>query len=198
MFNTVQTVLGNYVGKVLEQSDITQIYKALYPANPLPLSANGNFENLTFHHERFHLCVQDVEELCRAHWAETEGHRNDHEMKPNWPYFIDREAHGAYTQFVARNEDGEMVGHMGTEIMRSTQDGRLFAKENALYFKPEYRNGKNALAFGQYCEQCLAAYGVEDLHCSTRDNNNADKLLIRLGFDRIGSLFIKRLSNVRK
>lgn len=121
--------------------------------------------------------------LARAHWSETESYRHQNQpLNPSKDRYVQYEKGGWYKEFTARNESGELVGHIGMYVMPSMHSQCLVASEDTLYILPEYRKGRNALNLMKYVEAEMRKLGVVEISASTKPVNNAGRLLEYMGY----------------
>ena len=150
---------------------------------------------LTFRAERFADVLPELHELHKTHWLETEKHRHGLAMNPDYDAMADQERAGQMLQFTARDCDS-LVGNLRLYIRTSMHTQTLYAVEDTLYLRPEYRAGRNALRFMQYAEACLRAIGVREIRADTKNTAPAGALLMKhMGYQPVATQYVKFLED---
>lgn len=150
---------------------------------------------LTFRAERFADVLPELHELHKTHWLETEKHRHGLAMNPDYDAMADQERAGQMLQFTARDCDS-LVGNVRLYIRTSMHTQTLYAVEDTLYLRPEYRAGRNALRFMQYAEACLRAIGVREIRADTKNTAPAGALLMKhMGYQPVATQYVKFLED---
>lgn len=139
-----------------------------------------------------------------SHWDEAEALTRQHHREvgalPADEFDLDRERYegleklGAMKAFVARNDEGALVGYAVHTLSWHLQFKRTYwAMQDALFVLPGYR-GFGAMRFLVWLDQQLAALGV---HYSYRHvfagRDTYSRALIRMGYREAERGFIRKL-----
>lgn len=154
--------------------------------------------SLKFAIERLQPIWAQILFMASEHWKETEGYRHGQEFAPDaYRYFQFNQMPGAgklsfYTMFTARDA-GKMVGYAGMYVTSSMHTQQVIATEDTWFLLPEYRKGRNALAFYKYVEaECLEA-GVVEIGMTAKLTNGAGRILEYLGYVHSSNQYSKHL-----
>jgi hypothetical protein len=139
----------------------------------------------------------DIMRLATAHWGETEGYRHGQKFSPDaaryWA-FNEMESCGGpfYTMFTARDQ-GRMVGYAGMYVTASMHTQLPIATEDTWFLLPEYRKGRNALAFYKYVEEAMRKRGVIEIGMTAKLTNGAGRIMEYLGYKNVSLQYSKHL-----
>lgn len=139
--------------------------------------------------------LDDLKHLHRRHWDETEVHRHNLQMNPDYARGLELEQQGRYLLLAAIHMDsGEMVGNYGLYLTRSMHTQKLMATEDTLYILPEHRKGRLGVAMIRYAESVLRQLGVEELNVSVKLVNNVGPMIERMGYTPVATQYTKILT----
>lgn len=141
--------------------------------------------------------LPELRTLHAQHWKETETHRHEDEMNPDYDRVLDLEQQGRYFLIVARHDDGTLVGNYGSYLSYSTHTQKLSATEDTLFISAPHRVGRLGVAMIRYCEDTLAQLGVSDLNVSVKKVNNVGAMLERMRYLMVGVQYTKNLEGGR-
>lgn len=142
--------------------------------------------------ERLRDVIDDMHELHKAHWSETEKHRHGLPLKPDYRGMLAMERSGRLIQFTVRTTHGELVGQCRMYLGMSMHTGTLFAEEDTLFLLPQHRGGFLAVHLLRYVERVLVdAVGVREIRADSKLINNADVLMRRLKYQEVATKFVK-------
>lgn len=144
------------------------------------------------HVERFAEIVDELHALHQAHWLETERHRHQLPLAPNYDAMAARERRGHLLQVTARVA-GELVGHVRMYLGLSLHSQTLWAEEDTLYVAPAHRGALLGLRLLRYTEDALRRLGVREINANSKLVNNADVLMRRMGYTPVATQFVKFL-----
>lgn len=153
--------------------------------------------SLRFAVEPLASCWQEVDELARQHWLETEEYRHGQEYNPDWKRYLSSDAAGWYFMCTARpwascTMGAEMVGYGGMWAMPSMHTQKMIASEDTFFLLPDFRKGWNAIRFLKFIEaQCLERGAVE---IGWTDKKGKGALLERLGYKVVASQWSKQVN----
>lgn len=202
---TFREALGSRLGKVitpelaawLEDNAFDRLDKSYEPT----LFAKQTYQGLVFRAERFRDIEAEIHPLHMEQWLETEQHRADKPLNPNYPALHDLERAGKLMQFTARNADGKLVGNIRMYLYNDLHTKTRGAKEDTMYLLPEVRKGFTAIRFWQYMETCLQAIGCFDIYTDSKVLHDADGKITRnvgklneyLGYKHVSNGFYRHL-----
>ncbi len=113
--------------------------------------------------ERFQAILPELEPLHQEHWLETEGHRHEIPLDPDYDAMAADDRAGRMLQFTVRYE-GALVGGLRMYVLMSRHTKTLFAEEDTLFITRAHRGSLLALKLECYAEECLRRVGVRAGH----------------------------------
>lgn len=187
-------LLARFAGQTISYELAVEIVRELFPDqtnDPANFTAQ-DYKGLTFRVERFADIEAEIHALHLAHWQETEAHRHEIAMLPDYEAFKDDERAGRLIQLTARDGD-RLVGNIRMYLYTSRHTQTLAAKEDTFYMLPSRRNGFAAIRFWQYMEACLKTMGVQEITTDSKVVNQVGRLNEYLGYSHIANVFHKYL-----
>lgn len=175
------------IAAAIEVEAFGQSQPAPLPAY-LPHEHNGHVIRV----ERFTAILEELTPLHEAHWQETEKYRHGLTLNPRYDVLAERERAGSLVQIVAR-KDGQITGHFRFFLGESVHTSTLFAEEDTLYIRPEYRGGFLWAALLSYAERIAADMGAIELRANSKVTNNAAVLMRRKKYTPTANQFVKFL-----
>ena len=147
---------------------------------------------LTFAIESLERCWNEIMVVASQHWHETEGFRRGEVFCPSFERYIQCEKIGFFLMFTAR--DGEkLAGYAGMYVTQSMHSQAVISVEDQWFLLPEYRKGRNALAFVKYVEGELAGRGVTAMQMSAKISNGIGKILAYLDYEPVSVVYFKSI-----
>lgn len=189
-------LLARFAGQTISYELAVEIVRELFPeqaydpANFIPQYYKG----LTFRVERFSDIEAEIHALHLAHWQETEAHRHEVAMHPDYEAFKEDERSGKLVQLTARDGD-LLVGNIRMYLYTSRHTQTLAAKEDTFYLLPGHRKGFAAIRFWQYMEACLKSIGVQEITTDSKVVNQVGRLNKYLGYSHIANVFHKYIQS---
>ncbi len=148
---------------------------------------------VVFSQETYSDILEEYEVILKEHYPSldwSEG-KIDHD--------VDVEKYALLTKtgnlgiFTAR-KDGVLVGYCSVIAdYHLHHKGLLFASTDSFYLKKEYRVGRTGIMFLDYVKDRLKELGVDVFSIQSRALYKTDKLLKRLGFTEVETVFAKIL-----
>jgi L-amino acid N-acyltransferase YncA len=145
---------------------------------------------LTYAVESLSQVIHEAQRLWRQHWLETEGYRDIQGYNPDFSQFLRLDEVGWFRQYTARDEKGELVGHLGFIVHKSRHTSLPSAVEDYFYLVPEARQGMNALKLLRFAVADLKQQGVCEIGMSSKLSNDIKPLLKRAGFKHVTEFFM--------
>jgi len=136
----------------------------------------------------------DILRLASEHWSETEGYRHGQVFAPDAYRYFQYNDIGFYLMFTARDE-GRMVGYAGMYVTPSMHTQQIIATEDTWFLLPDYRKGRNALAFHRFVEDEMQRRGVVEIGMTAKLTNHAGKILEYLGYKPVSLQYSKHLKS---
>lgn len=136
-------------------------------------------------------CWDEVMELARLHWEETEQYQR-HPLNPDKERYLHYNDTGYHRQYTVRDE-GRLVGHAGMYLSRSMHTQVVMATEDTWYLLPEYRKGRNAIRFYRFIEDDLREHGVQEIHMSAKLSNSSGRIMEYLGYEFVQKGYLKHV-----
>ncbi len=137
----------------------------------------------------------EIIELGKMHWAETQQYRHNQPYNPRYDRYAPYANSECYIQFTARDE-GKLVGFCGVYIVPSMHTQSLMATEDAWYLHPDYRRGWNAVSMFRFMEEECKRRGVVEISLTTPMGLNSGVICKRLKYTPIATVWSKRVESV--
>ena len=148
---------------------------------------------VTVQHEAFESIKHEIKELLEDHWQEIALYQDHIKLNPNWKEYARLSAAGALRIFTVRSDE-KMVGYFVLVVSQSLHySDHLFATNDVIYIKPEFRKGTAGWQLIKFAEAKLKAEGVTLMTVNTKVHAPFDPLMERLEFDYIERLYAKLL-----
>jgi hypothetical protein len=129
--------------------------------------------------------------MLEGHWDEVEWGKEDVPLNPNLATYEMAAKHGAVSFFSMRDE-GELVGYaVFWTHGHPHHDGKIFAINDLLYVKPEYRRSALVDGFLMFCEQELVLIGCDVMTVSMKTNHDHPGLMGIHGFTATEKIYSK-------
>lgn len=135
--------------------------------------------------------LSEMVPLLHAHWREI-AHYSDIPLAPDFDAYRAMVASGALRVFTARDALG-LVGY-AVWIVRNAPHyaGSRQAVQDILFLEPAAR-GLNGIRFLRWCDQALAAEGVQVAHHHVKMAHNWGPILERMGYEAVDVIYSRRL-----
>lgn len=148
----------------------------------------------TTYQQEFLLSVkQEIEPLLEEHWNEVSNNRDVIKLNPDWDTYYILEEQGMLHIFTAR-DNGKLVGYFVTITRLNIHyKDHLFAANDAIFIKKEYRKGFTGIRLIKFAEKFLKEDGVSVLVINTKTNKPFDRLLLWLNYKHIENVYSKLL-----
>lgn len=151
---------------------------------------------ITVARERLAPNLSEFDRLGKAQWEETETYQA-FPYNPNFKRYVDYNESGFHIWYAARNEAGEVVGHLGAYVNDSMHTGIRVASEDTLYLMPEYRNAGNGSAILKYVEADLLSMGIKEIRATTKlTNEKIGKVMFARGYQHVANEYVKVINHV--
>ena len=187
-------LLARFAGQTLSYELAVELVRELFPDKASDPSnfPPKTYKGLTLQVERLADIENEIHALHLAHWQETEAHRHEIAMLPDYKAAKEDERAGKLIQLTAR--DGALlVGNIRMYLYTSRHTQTLAAKEDTFYLLPSHRRGFAAIRFWQYMEACLRTLGVQEITTDSKVVNQVGRLNEYLGYAHIANVFHKYL-----
>lgn len=144
--------------------------------------------------QEFLLSVEDeIKPLLEEHWNEIATNKHIIKLNPDWEIYHQLEQKGTLSIFTAR-EDGKLIGYFVTTTMANIHyKDHLFATNDIIFIKEEYRKGFTGIRLIKFAEKSLKQDGVSVLIINTKIHKPFDKLLLWLNYKHIENVYSKLL-----
>lgn len=164
-------VAANRIETLVQTGDIEQIKPE-------------HHQSVVFAMERIENITEEIKQLHRAHWNETEEHRHKLPFNPDYATFIQYERAGRYVLLTVRSE-GKLLGNCAMYLDRSAHTQTLIATEDTLYLLPEARTGGVAKRFVAYVENAMQSLGAREINITVKTVNKAARFFRLLGYRHV-------------
>jgi hypothetical protein len=193
----LRLALRTYLGMVLTP-EIAAAIESAAPAWPVSrdidlagLGVVTTAGGYTIQAERLADILEEMHPLHVEHWAETERHRHDIALNPDYAFMLEAERAGRMLQFTLRDPGGALVGNLRMYIDVSRHTQTEFAKEDTLYIQPAHRGGFVVMALIRFAEKALVSIGAQEIRVNSKLVNRADVLMRRMGYQPVALEFVK-------
>lgn len=136
---------------------------------------------LTLAIERLADVLDEVQELWRLHFQETEGYRASLGYNPDVQGFLGYDRAGMFRLFTAR-DNGRLIGQLGFIVYRSRHTQTQTASEDFFYVRDENRGAGVANDLMRYALMELRDEGIDQVTFSDKQPSDLEPFLKRFGF----------------
>lgn len=151
------------------------------------------FKGYLIQPEIFEKSKEELSEVYRRHFNETErGYRNA-EFNINYEYYESLQRSGNLYQIVVRSPNGSAVGYFRAIRFSDPHAQQDIAVEDAFYILPEHRQPWLPTRVVKVAEEFLKKVGVKSIHVTSKLNTKLDKLYMRQGFHPVAVALVKHL-----
>lgn len=149
--------------------------------------------SITYQQEFLDTVEKDIKPLIQDHWEEIALNKSAIKLNPDWDAYHNLEDNGILKVFTARF-DGELIGYFVVLIRNHIHyKDHVFAANDVLFLKQEYRKGLTGAKLMKFAEKCLKEDGVSVLVVNTKRHKPFDKLLEWLGYSHVENVYSKYL-----
>lgn len=147
--------------------------------------------NITYQQEFLAQVEDEIKPLLDEHWSEIALNKDKIKLNPDWDAYHVFEVEGKLKIFTARS-DGSLIGYFVVIVSHNIHyKDHLFACNDIIYLREEYRRGFTAVKMIKFAEKCLKDDGVSVLIINTKTHRPFDKLLSMLKFNQIERVYSK-------
>ena len=152
---------------------------------------------VSFTRDRFAVAWPGIEPLLAAHWREVAypgGFPADDAPVADVATYLEADAAGRLVCFTVRAPGDSVVGYAMFWVGPFPQRcGMLAAWAEAVYLRPEARDGRTGAHFLRFCEEELRGLGIRVIHHSVRAGRDFSPVLDRLGYVQAEVVYAKHL-----
>ena len=149
--------------------------------------------SITYQQEFLDTVEKDIKPLLQDHWEEIALNKSAIKLNPDWDAYHNLEDNGILKVFTARS-DGELIGYFVVLIRNHIHyKDHVFAANDVLFLKQEYRKGLTGAKLMKFAEKCLKEDGVSVLVVNTKRHKPFDGLLEWLGYSHVENVYSKYL-----
>ena len=144
------------------------------------------------------LAVRDeINELYKEHYAETEVLYLDTPMDVDFERFGQSEKAGQFVLFTVRTAENDLVGYLQYYVFRDMHSqGMYIAREDAFFLTKSHRGGGLASKMVDYAEHCLKQLGCRYVGMSSKapaGGPDIGRFLERKGYKPVALYYSKQL-----
>ena len=155
------------------------------------------YEDVLFGVERLADMEEDIRQLHRDHWNETETLYLNEPLDPDYEYLRNAEECRRLVVFTVRDADGVMVGNCMFFISRNIHMKTKLTATEDTFFLIKSRRGKGlAAAWLEYMKTALASLGITYVVMTDKSpvgGKALDKLFKFSGFREIATTYMLKL-----
>ena len=149
--------------------------------------------SITYQQEFLDTVEKDIKPLLQDHWEEIALNKSAIKLNPDWEAYHSLEDSGILKVFTVRS-DGELIGYFVVLIRNHIHyKDHVFAANDVLFLKQEYRKGLTGAKLMRFAEKCLKEDGVSVLVVNTKRHKPFDGLLEWLGYSHVENVYSKYL-----
>jgi hypothetical protein len=142
--------------------------------------------------ERITACWDEVQALAVAHYGEVASSDLPHELSLDRESYAQAEAAGAHV-FVTARDGSTLVGYLSMCLRRHPHSDTLGAWQDAIYLRPESRQGWNAHGMIAAADGWLREHGVSVVYHFAPTAHDYGPLLRSLGYNPIEIVWSRHL-----
>jgi GNAT superfamily N-acetyltransferase len=150
---------------------------------------------IKYQQEFLDTCEKDCQELIRLHWEEIAVNKDKIKLNPDWDTYRTLENSDKLKIFTARVKE-ELVGYFvvitGSNLHYKDH---VFAVNDILYLKKEYRKGRTGIKLIKFAEKYLRDDGVSVLNINTKVHKPFDVLMEHMGFGLVERVYSKYIGD---
>jgi GNAT superfamily N-acetyltransferase len=149
--------------------------------------------SITYQQEFLINIQKELELLLTDHWEDVAVNKDVIKLNPDWDAYHNLEDSGALKIFTVR-VDEKLVGYF-VVILRNHihYKDHLYAFNDALFLKHDYRKGLTGAKLMKFAEKCLKDDQVSVLVVNTKRHKPFDGLLEWLGYSHVENVYSKYL-----
>ena len=149
--------------------------------------------SITYQQEFLDTVEKDIKPLLQDHWEEVAVNKSVIKMNPDWDAYHNLEDNGALKIFTARSDE-DLIGYFVVLLRNHIHyKDHIFAANDVLFLKQEYRKGLTGANLMKFAEKCLKEDGVSVLVVNTKRHSPFDGLLEWLGYSHVENVYSKYL-----
>jgi len=149
--------------------------------------------------ERMTDIKDEVREIHKAHWDETEIVYITRPLDVDYDRFVELEDAAMFVIFTVRDsaQENKLVGNLMYFLVTSIHiKGMLEATEDAFFLAKEARKGVLAIRFLEFAEKALIAIGVKVIGMSDKapcGGKSLEKLMGHMGYRPVARYYMKEV-----
>ena len=146
---------------------------------------------ITYNKEKLFDIVDEIKPILVEHYKEVAMYKDKIQLAPNWEQYEMMEKAGVL-KLVTVRDDKTLVGYYVTMVIPNPHYSKdLFAVNDIVLIKPEYRNAKVGVGLFKYVENWMKDLGVSVMTVHMKTFLPFDKLCEGLGWDYAERLYTK-------
>ncbi len=148
---------------------------------------------IEFSEEKTKNIINELQPLIQKHWEQIALNQETIKLDPDWKQYRLLEDAGMLRVFTAR-ENGVLVGYFAVGISKHLHyKSDTFASCDVIYVKPDSRAGNTGFKLIRHVEKQLEKSDVKVLHINTKLHAPFDKLLEKMGYNAIETIYAKKI-----
>ena len=149
--------------------------------------------SITYQQEFLDTVMPEISKLAVLEWEEVQHDQDKKVLDPDWGIYLLLEEKGYLKIFTARSS-GELVGYFFATVSPDLHSkGQFYVSNDAIFLHPKHRKGMIGVRLFQFTEKCLLEDGHDRLYVATTERNKIDSLMLRMGYDKVETRFLKKL-----
>lgn len=146
---------------------------------------------MIFAEEKLKDCLEEIKPLLHEHWLEVANDKEVIKLNPAYDIYLSLEESGILHVVTARN-NGELVGYFISMVIPDLHySDHIFANNDILFLKKEFRNGAFAYKMFSFAEEKLIALGASAIHIRMKTSFPFDALCEKLGYKFVEKVYRK-------
>ena len=146
---------------------------------------------ITYNKEKLSDIKEELEPLLREHYKEVAMYKDKVQLAPDWERYemLDK---ADILKIVTVRDGKQLVGYYICFVMPNPHySNDMYAVNDIVLIKPEYRNAKVGVGLFQYAEKWMRSLGVSVMTVHMKTFLPFDKLCEGLGWDYAERLYTK-------
>jgi len=145
--------------------------------------------------EDYDSVYEEMQELIVDHWEEIAVNKDKIKLNPDWEFYRKVADEGYLGVYTVRS-DSKLVGYfIVVAIANPHYKDHIFATNDILFLRKEYRKGLTGVKLLKFAEQDLKTKGISVIVINTKVHIPFDKVLERLKYNLTERVYSKYIGD---
>lgn len=151
--------------------------------------------SITYQKEKLVEILPEMIELIREHYEEIAWHKEKIKLNPDWGKYLELEEKDFLFILTVR-KDTTLVGYAWFLVMPHLHHrDHIFAVNDVLFLKKEYRKGLTGVRLIKKAEQTLSQLNVSKVYITGKRDTVLCKILTKIGYEKEEENFSKYIGD---